>query len=184
MIHTKKEDKKNKIVVSEKARAFYQNNIQYVYEFEKEREKSVVEQASRLLVVESIITAAFCQIISTCISPNSEMSFHEGVSVKTCFILGFLLVLSIIMTLLSQHRFYRKGTPNLYEIKEHISNNDENLTSEQLEYDYIEAYVEDMYWSLKRINSLRSLLLSASMITIVVILIVTIVISKKWMFGA
>lgn len=179
----KKKNKKEEIEIPDSARKFYQNNVQFAFNYEKERENSVLEQAGRLLVVESIIAAAYCQIISTYISTNDAIQYDGSFLAKICVLSGFLLVLSIIVTLFSQHRFFRRGVPNLEKIKEHISQNCADLTSEELDFDYTDAFVVEMYLSLKKLNNFRCGFLTTAMVLIIAIIIATVLAGTVWVLG-
>lgn len=179
----KKKNKKEEIEVPDNAREFYQSNVQFVFNYEKERENSVLEQAGRLLVVESIIAAGYCQIISTYISTNAATKYDGSFLAKICILSGLLLVLSIIVTIFAQHRFFRRGAPDLQEIKEHISKNCVDFTSEQLNFDYIDAFVVDMYKSLKKLNNFRCVFLTIAMVLIIAIIIAVILAGAAWMLG-
>ena len=174
---------KEEIEIPDNARKFYQSNVHFVFSYEKERENSVLEQAGRLLVVESILAAAYCQILSTYISENGSILYDGSFLAKICIVSGFLLLLSIIVTLFSQHRFFRRGVPNLQKIKEHISGNCADLTSEELDFDYTDAFVVEMYLSLKKLNNFRCGFLTAAMVLIIAIIISTVLAGTAWVLG-
>lgn len=179
----RKKNENDKLIIPDNLRTFYKNHIQYVLDYEIQRENSILEQSSRLLVVESIIAAGYFQFITTCVSSYNLEIMQQKSWITLLIVAGVTLFLSIITTLLSQHRFLRKGLPNLYKIKKHISQNCKNFLSEKLEFDYTEEYIEKMYTSLKKLNDFRSLMLTITIVIVVISITIMILFLSKFVKG-
>lgn len=151
---------------------FLAENAKYAYELEAQREHSIIEQTSRMLVFQSLITAALYAALP------SVLNLFEGnrCAIKLTWVFSVVItVLSVLglgVTLAAQWRYKYESLPNIDKTKQALNALPDSCCYEKVKCTYNEKYITIMYKSLEKNNNLRCKLLKVAMLLLYVTLAV------------
>lgn len=150
--------------------SFYKDMVYYAYELERKRQDSILSQSNNMLVIVSLLSAAFGAILPSVISLFAEQTEPLAILLICSICIGTFLLVDLILIILSQWRYSYKTTPNLLDLKRTLESTTPDKTKEELSNDYAEFFVSKMWKSLKNVNDLRCLYVKLSMIIMLITL--------------
>lgn len=154
---------------------FLMENVRYAYELETKREHSIIEQTGRMLVYQSLFTAALYAALP------SVLDFFERNWRATMIVWLFSVVVTVLtvlglgVTLAAQGRYEYRTLPDVDETKQFVGKLAGSISYEQIVCTYNEKYITDMYKSLEKNNDKRCYLLKRAMILFYVTLSITLI---------
>jgi hypothetical protein len=158
------------IQLYETSLSFYKDMVYYAYELETKRQDSILSQSNNMLVLVSLLSAAFGAILPSIISLFDDQAEHLAILLICSICIGVLLLVDLILIVLPQWRYSYKTTPNLLDLKRTLKSTAQDKTKEDLSNDYAEYFVSKMWKSLKSVNDLRYLYVKISMIIMLITL--------------
>lgn len=178
-MHTDKREKNIQVPCKKKKpfgkERFLAENAKYAYELEVQREHSIIEQTSRMLVFQSLVLATLYAALP------SVLNLFEGnqCTTKLTWILSVIItvfsVLGLGVTLAAQWRYKYESLPNIDKTKQALNALPDSCCYEKVKCTYNEKYITIMYKSLEQNNNLRCKLLKVAMVLLYVTLAVTFV---------
>ena len=154
---------------------FLAENVKYAYELELNREGSIVEQTGKMLVYQSLFTAALYAAL-----PSVLSLFEKSICATTLVwlfsaIVTVLIILGLVVTLAAQGRYKYYSLPNIDETKITVNKLPDCYSYEQIICTFNEKYISLMYKSLEKNNNLRCKLLKVSMCLFYITLGITLI---------
>lgn len=169
----RKTENSGKIELPKDVLEFMAENAKLVYEVEEKRQNSILEQTGRLLVFETLISAAFYTVVPMVLDVWGDEKVPEWFWLLVLGI-SLLLILVLILTLVTQWRFEYKGMPNPVKLKEKLNNMRETDNLEKLKSEYKDKYITAMSYSLKSKNDVRTYLIKMVVIILLAMLLLII----------
>ena len=142
---------------------FLAENAKCAYELELQRENSIIEQTGRMLVFQSLFTAALYAALPSVLDLFERNRCATVLVWLFSVIVTVLTILGLGVTLAAQGRYKYKSMPNIEEAKQRISALADNHSYEEIKCFYNEKYLTIMYKSLEENNNLRCKLLKVAM---------------------
>lgn len=154
---------------------FLSENIKDLYELEVKREGSIIEQTGKMLVFQSLYTAALYAALPSVLNYFSGKTDIANLIWVFVVIVTILVIVGLGITLTAQGRYKYKSLPKFEEVKQSIDKLSDQYTYEQIQCFYNIEYVTNMYKSLEKNDNMRCRMLKLSMLLFYITLLVTLI---------